>query len=222
MAEMKTPTDFPKTFYISGPFQIVVYMSVGVIAYLYDGANASNMTTKVINPHTNGIEVRVASFFLALHLAISYLIFSTVFCRELHNKISPATVNDFGVKGQFVWSCISFSLLLLAYIVSNAMPLFDQILALIGALQSPIIGYILPPLFLIFARKRAGLRTDKLEYFVLVCIVIFGVASVFMGTAANVIAFLDAMKAQGKSPFECKHESYLTVWNQANHYNSTY
>uniref|UniRef100_A0A7S2RS39 Amino acid transporter transmembrane domain-containing protein n=1 Tax=Mucochytrium quahogii TaxID=96639 RepID=A0A7S2RS39_9STRA len=213
MAEMKKPKDFPKTFSISAPFQFCIYFIVGVVGYLYDGSLASNMILNAINPHTDGATLRASAIFLFLHLMVSYLIISTLLTRSLHMKIHPSTVLDQGMKGKVVWACMSIGLILFSYLIANAIPMFDKIVSLAGALQAPIIGFLAPPLFLLFARKTAGIRTPLHELVGLYFTMAFAVIMVTVGTAANVISIVDAMKAQGRTPFECKPESYISSYN---------
>uniref|UniRef100_A0A7S2RWY1 Amino acid transporter transmembrane domain-containing protein n=1 Tax=Mucochytrium quahogii TaxID=96639 RepID=A0A7S2RWY1_9STRA len=213
LAEMRKPSDFPKTFLIAGPFQVGMYMFVGTVGYIYDGVSAKSIILDSINPHTHGATLRAAAIFLALHLIVTYVILSTVLVRRIHVYADDASVNDRGKRGRVVWLALSLSLLLLCFILANAIPLFDKITSLAGALQAPIIGFIAPCLFLLFAHRRAGIRTSKLEMFVLFTVILCSTIILFVGTAANIISFIDAMNEQKKTPFECVMASYIDNWS---------
>mmetsp|Transcript_17351 Transcript_17351/g.28005 ORF Transcript_17351/g.28005 Transcript_17351/m.28005 type:complete len:486 (-) Transcript_17351:198-1655(-) len=209
MSEMQQPGDFPKAFIISAPFQYGMYIFVGSVGYLYNGEVTSDIILKEVSPVTNPGTFRAAAILLALHLVISYCIKGICLCRSIHAKISPETVNDFSRRGRIIWMALSLSILASSYIFSNAIPLFDKMSSLLGALFAPLLGYIFPPIFLLFARRRAGVATSTMEYIVIGSIVVFALILLFVGTVANVISFIDAMKAQSQVPFQCKSISYL-------------
>uniref|UniRef100_A0A7S2W8R5 Amino acid transporter transmembrane domain-containing protein n=1 Tax=Mucochytrium quahogii TaxID=96639 RepID=A0A7S2W8R5_9STRA len=213
MSEMKKPGDFPKTFLISGPFQFLMYLFVAVVGYMYDGNKAGGIIIAAIDPHTYPALIRLSAFFLFLHLMIAYLILCILFCRDIHSKVHPKSLNDSGKTGKLIWFALTTTLLVLSYVISNGMPLFDKITALIGALQSPIIGYFVPPMLLLAARRRFKMKTGWFEFISLWSIMIFAVVIMFIGTAANIISFIDAMHEKHMTPFQCNMIALEENWS---------
>ena len=81
---MKDFTDFPKSFYIAGPFQVPVYILVGTVGYYYKGDRASGYFLDNLN---FGIMYRVASAMLCFHMMVAFLILSNVLSRIIHISV---------------------------------------------------------------------------------------------------------------------------------------
>jgi len=198
MAEMKVYTDFPKTFTIAGPFQVPVYLLVGMIGYYYKGTEASSYFLDNLG---FGVMFRVASAMLAFHMMIAFLILCNVLARIIHLSVSPR-VNDLGWRGKLEWFGCTFSVVVLSFVVSNAVPFFDLLTSLIGGLLVPTLNLIFP---VIFYTKTRIMVQDKLKWWEWVinsCLVVFGVLVTVVSTIENFRAIINQWSSFG-APFSC-------------------
>ena len=183
MSEMKDFKDFMKVFIISGPVQVGIYAIVGCVGYYYKGTLASGYFLDNLG---FGPAYRVASALLFFHMLVGYIIMSNVLSRILHIAVSPYHVNDKGWRGKFEWLGCTSSVLVLSFVVANAIPFFDLLTSLIG-------GLFLPPLCLLFpvvcyVRMRI-LIDEKLkwwEWILHVALLSFGVVMMVVSTIATV------------------------------------
>ena len=74
MAEMKDFTEFPKTFYIAGPFQVPIYLIVGCVGYYFKGEEASGYFLDNLG---FGWMYRLASALLCFHMLVAFLILAS-------------------------------------------------------------------------------------------------------------------------------------------------
>ena len=74
MAEMKDFTEFPKTFYIAGPFQVPIYLIVGCVGYYFKGKDASGYFLDNLG---FGWMYRLASALLCFHMLVAFLILAS-------------------------------------------------------------------------------------------------------------------------------------------------
>ncbi|GBG24785.1 N amino acid transport system protein [Hondaea fermentalgiana] len=213
IAEMKTPSDFPKSFRISAPVQIGLYIIVGIISYTYSGENASDSIIKLVDPETYGGLLSAAAACLCLHLMVSYFIISLTWHKQVHQYVSPSTYGKTNLKSRLIWFCISFLTLIFAYVISNGVTFFDSLVSLLGSLFGPILGFHAPIIFFFLARRKEGRPISWLEK--TICAIIFIYATVLLtaGTAANIITLRDDFSDSDTQPFTCTRSSYLDSYN---------
>ena len=95
LSEMAEPKDFTKAQLASGPFLVGTYTIVASAGFGYRGDRTPTYLLDVL-PFA---AIRfVANLFMFIHMLISYSITSTVFCRSIHSRVSPDTVNGRGLK----------------------------------------------------------------------------------------------------------------------------
>lgn len=213
IAEMRNKEDFPKAFYISAPVQIGLYLLVGLVSYTFSGENASDSILKEVDPSTNGALLSTAAVFLCLHLMVSYFIIACAFHRNMHEIISPSTVEDNGIKGRLVWFAISLVTLIFSYVVSNGVYFFDSLVSLLGSIFGPILAFMVPIWFYWLAYSKNDREIPLYQKIFLIVLVIYSFVLLTAGTAANVISLLDNFSNTGTVPFQCNHESYLTSFS---------
>lgn len=212
IAEMGNAGDFPKSFYISAPVQIGLYLLVGIVSYTFSGENASDSILKEVDPSANGGLVSAAAVCLALHLLVSYFIIACAFHRNVHEIVSPSTVNDNGWRGRLVWFVISFITLIFSYVVSNGVYFFDSLVSLLGSLFGPILAFLAPMGFFWIAYKESNIEIALWEKIFLVILSIYSLTLLCAGTAANIISLMDNFVDSGAVPFQCLYESYQSTF----------
>ena len=57
-------------------------------------------------------------------MLVTYVIKGQVLSRAIHLAVHPASANDFGAKGRLVWFAITTVLLIVGWVLVNAVPFF--------------------------------------------------------------------------------------------------
>ena len=95
----------------------------------------------------------VAALSLFVHLLITYLIKGTVLTRWIYRQLVPhaSAIEEPICRVRLVWLAISTLVLAMCYAVASAVPFFEDLTTLLGALQTPLLGFCLPVLFTVAA-----------------------------------------------------------------------
>ena len=108
---------------------------------------------------------RMAGLLLWFHVSVSYAINSQALCASLDHMLPVAsrgtTTTLYNQSPATRWFAISFVVSLSSYIVSNAIPFFKDLVALIGALTSVPLSLTLPAILYRKARNMKLLLPDR-------------------------------------------------------------
>jgi amino acid permease len=200
ISEMKEPQQFKKSLLcLSGPFQYVLYLTVGAWGYAFLGSSANGL---LVGNIPKGVTYRLASIALFIHILFTYLVKGIVLARALHRFVSPSSLNDFTVQGHITYALVTAFILAFTFVIANLVPFFDDLTALIGALQMPLIGFIMPFLYVLKARKYSGKKTGKIELGAMIIISFTMVILFFAGTVGSIQTILSKWQSYG-TPFSC-------------------
>mmetsp|Transcript_14205 Transcript_14205/g.35777 ORF Transcript_14205/g.35777 Transcript_14205/m.35777 type:complete len:518 (-) Transcript_14205:57-1610(-) len=206
MAEMTDFTEFPWTFSIAGPFQVPIYLIVGTVGYHYKGVDASGY---FLDNLPFGWMYRLASALLCFHMLIAFLILGNVLSRILHLYFSPYRVNDLGLRGKLEWLGCTSLVIVVSFVVANAIPFFEELTSLIGGLLVPSLNMIFPILFYIRTKQMVDLKIKGWEWVVYVFLIAFGALVTVVSTYMNLKAIIDGWSTYG-APFSCHCDQ---IWN---------
>jgi len=198
MAEMKVPEDFPKTFFISGPFQLLIYLSASCVSYAYKGAEIGDDLIISILPR-EGIMYKLSSIFLLVHMIMAYLVKGVIVTKTIYIKVFP---KERGKLSKAKWFLCTVIVAILTFILSNAIPIFNDLVSLIGSTLVPWLGFLFPVLFLLKAKKNVGLTSSIFEVVCCSVLISIGIVLFFVGTAANSIKIVEGYSG-GNVPFSC-------------------
>jgi amino acid permease len=201
ISEMQNPKDFTKSLlWLSGPFQFAVYGITGALGYILIGSQANGLLIKQI---PFGPAYRISAFLLAIHMVLTFLVKGTILSRAVHSYISPDTSRDFSTpKAHRIYLFISVMILIFCFLVANLIPFFDDLTSILGALQTPFIGFMLPIFFAIKARKVLGREPWKgrKELVFMGLIIFWMVLLFFIGVVSSVKNIVDKWTSYG-APF---------------------
>ncbi|KAI9042370.1 uncharacterized protein KD926_005665 [Aspergillus affinis] len=143
MSEMHTPEDFMKSVWTLGIIEMVVYTLIGSLIFVFVGADVQSPSLLSLT----GVLPKVA-FGVALPLIfISGAIGNTVTARYVHLRMYKDSIVRFinTPKGWITWIITLAIITIVAWILAEAIPFFDDLLALSSALL--ISGFVLyfPP-----------------------------------------------------------------------------
>mmetsp|Transcript_16025 Transcript_16025/g.37137 ORF Transcript_16025/g.37137 Transcript_16025/m.37137 type:complete len:605 (-) Transcript_16025:71-1885(-) len=154
---------------------------------------------------------RIAGLLLWFHVAVSYAINSQALCASLDNMLLFANTQVpseswwyFRNKPAARWFCITLVVSLSSYLVSNAIPFFKDLVALIGALTSVPLSLTLPAILYRKARNIAILLPDRFcvstdSYLLL----LYSFAFLAIGLIGALSEIGEDWLSQGK-PFACQ------------------
>lgn len=157
VSEMANARDFNKAlFWCSVPFQSSLYAVTGVLGYWLIGSEAQGLLIRQVPSHQSPLLsalYQLSALGLFIHLVISYVVKSTILARAAHSHWFPHSAGEYATKsGDQTFVAISCLLVLGCFTVANLIPYFDQLTGLLGAFQTPIIGFMLPIAFALLGR----------------------------------------------------------------------
>jgi hypothetical protein len=149
MAEMQEPQDFYKVFYINAPLQLGMYMTVALVGYYYLGADGKHY---LIENMEEGSTWRfIVQVLLFAHIAIVYLIKNIALSRFLVKLIRPEAVESETSASKLLFAGCPAGILVAGWVVANSMPVFYDLVGLIGAVLCGPISFVLPVIFFVFS-----------------------------------------------------------------------
>lgn len=132
MDEMHTPRHYTKSIYALGMIEIVIYTLTGALIYAFVGQDVKSPALLSAG-HTMS---RVA-FGVALPVIfISGSINTTVLARYIHGRIFKKSIIRFinTKTGWLTWLGVLLAIIVVAWIIAEAIPLFSDLLSIMAAL----------------------------------------------------------------------------------------
>jgi hypothetical protein len=153
MDEMREPRDFQKSIWALGIIQIVLYTITGAVIFSFTGLDVNSPALL-----SAGELMSKIAFGVALPVIfISGSINGTVAGRYIHGRIFAGTVTRFinTPKGWSTWVAVISAVTVLAWIIAEAIPFFDDLLAISSSLFVSAFSFYLPA-WMWFALIREG------------------------------------------------------------------
>lgn len=144
MDEMHTPTDFVKSIWTLGIMQTVIYTLTGALIYTFVGPDLLPTQTAL---ETNPPIVSKVAFGVAFPVIfISGSINTTVVARYIHGRIYKDSVIQFinTWKGWATWLGLIAAITAIAWVVSEAVPIFMDLLSFCASLFITGFTYYFP------------------------------------------------------------------------------
>jgi len=142
MAEMKNPREFPKAHAFFVPFQLTVLLTVGLGCYYLVGSAIRDRTIIELLPV--GIWLRVIAILLFGHMAVAYLIKSTILCKILHTRPASNPADSARPPSMLSWPIVAASVLTSAAVVGQIVPFVDDLVGMLGAGLLPFSAWLVP------------------------------------------------------------------------------
>mmetsp|Transcript_64333 Transcript_64333/g.172224 ORF Transcript_64333/g.172224 Transcript_64333/m.172224 type:complete len:468 (+) Transcript_64333:51-1454(+) len=197
-AEMTEPTEFPKALHAAFPVLFLSYLLVSLAAY---GRCGDRTPTYLLDVLPSGPLARCASVFMLVHMMVSYTIANQVLARAMLLLSGCTTGLEPGLTGRLIWFTQTSAQALFAIVLSNAIPLFDDFVSVIGGLLSTQFSFVFPAgLFLLFAQTGRGV--GKVMIIACAFVIVVGVVFTVVGTVSNIRRIADDAKTGG-APFAC-------------------
>lgn len=141
IAEMEDPRDFPKALYLTFILSSIVYALSGAIMYVYVGKDY------LVSPalgSLNTLYTKIAFSFTVPTIVILGVLFSSVTSRFIFFRVFRDTkhLTSHTVVGWASWAGLVLSTWILAFIVAEAIPIFNDLLSLMSSLFSCWFGFL--------------------------------------------------------------------------------
>ncbi|CAH0052399.1 unnamed protein product [Clonostachys solani] len=203
MDELHTPQDFKKSVMAVGVIEIGIYTLTGSIIYYFVGQDVKSPALLSAGPLISRVAFGVA--FPVIFVSGSINI--TVLCRYLHGQMYRSTVTQYvnTVKGWTTWLTLVSVVSILAWIIAEAIPFFNELLSIISSLFVSGFSYYLPPLMW-FALIKEGpwyARHNLLTALGNFIVLVIGLIALGCGTYASVIEIINKFQAGLGKPFSC-------------------
>ena len=197
MAEMKEAREFKKSLLLTSFFIMLFYLLSTFSIYFRFGRGVDSNALMEL---PDGWMKQLASAAMLLHVLVSYLLANQVIGRAIHVRVAPNVVNkgDFQEKAQ--WFCITASILLLSWILSNAIPFLSNLMGIVASISTAPLSFGFPAYFYMVASIKSGRKLRSLETLALYVMIFCSAVLLFLGTAVNLIQL--ARDLEG-SPFSC-------------------
>lgn len=141
IAEMENPRDFPKALYLIFILSSIVYALSGAILYVYVGKDY------VVSPalgSLNDLYTKISFSFTVPTIVILGVLFSSVTSRFIFFRVFRNTkhLTSHTKVGWFSWAGLVFATWVLAFIVAEAIPIFNSLLSVMSSLFSCWFGFL--------------------------------------------------------------------------------
>ncbi|KAL8681675.1 MAG: hypothetical protein Q9186_002192 [Xanthomendoza sp. 1 TL-2023] len=210
ISEMKEPEAYMKALYLLQGADVSMYLVVAVVTYRYAGANVASpalgSTSGILPKLAYGIAIPtiVMAGVINGHVAAK-----TVYVRLFRgtDKMSKKTWGSF-----FRWAMIVLLLWTVAWIIAEAIPVFNHLLGLSSALFASWFTYGLSGIFWLYlnhGRYRESKKKMALSA-LNICIVCLGLIICVLGLYASGMAIAGDTKSSNGS-FSCADNSKSTA-----------
>jgi hypothetical protein len=197
---MKNPAEFPKAVKLSSLVMVTSYTVAAGVAYSTIGSailiNGDPMTSDL----AKGTSLYVVNFFLAVHVMIAYVIEGNVLARGVLKMLKmDSFVDGNTVTDRMAWFGTTVAIVFGAFILSNVVPFFSDLMGLMGALCAILLTYTVP-----IACATKLLPMEKIERRFAFCFLPFSLLVGAAGTACSVLDILTRLSEVSKeAPFSC-------------------
>lgn len=132
LTEMRRPRDFPKALAMQQSIAISFYITVAVVIYYYAGQDVKSPALGSASPLIRKIAFGIAAPTIVIAGVINANV-AAKNCYMLLWRKEPAVMAERGLRARGSWWAIIGILWLAAWLISEAIPVFSQMLGIIGA-----------------------------------------------------------------------------------------
>lgn len=209
IAEMEDPADFPRCLGLySAPFQLLIFTMAGVGGYLCLGDRVQGILLDYL---PFGFALQAASVCLVMNMITAFCIKGVVTCRALHRAHSgDDALTDTSPAAVLTWKLIAAGLVMVAYLFSQVVPFFVELVDLAGAALVPTSCILIPIAMYVRLLYDAGSQVDMpgpLERILIGIEILIALGLTLIGTHLVITRIIGQWHLYGM-PFDC-HCEYI-------------
>ncbi|KAI9804276.1 MAG: hypothetical protein M1833_007083 [Piccolia ochrophora] len=156
IAEMKNPKDFPKALWAVTIAEVITFCLVGGVIYAYTGQQY--ITTPAFGSLGNEVYKKVAFSFMVPTIIFLGVLYASVSARFIFFHIFEGTIHksQHTLIGWASWTSILAATWLGAFLISEVIPFFQDLLSLMSSLFDCFFGFIFWGVAYIRMRRADG------------------------------------------------------------------
>ncbi|RJE23789.1 hypothetical protein PHISCL_03874 [Aspergillus sclerotialis] len=179
MAELKDPRDFTKALTLLQVLDITIYIIVAAVTYNYAGSGVGSPALSSTSP----VMQKVAYGIALPTIIIAGVIFCPVGSKYIYLRVFAGTdrvhKRDFIATGS--WIVINLGMWIIAWIIAEAVPVFDNLLSLISSIFGSWFSFGIPAIFWLYMYYGEYTSSWKKMLITLVNLGCIGIAGVICG-----------------------------------------
>lgn len=187
MDEMHTPTDYMKSIWASGFIQITIYTLTGALCYAFIGSEVSAPALLSAGPTISKVAFGVAIPVIFISGSIN----STVALRYLHGRFWKHSVIRYlkTSAGWAAWLVEVVIFTVIAWVIAEAIPIFNDLLALASALFVSGFSFWIPGImwFMVLVKGNPFSRSNLPTTLLAILAFIIGAVTLVAGTYATIV-----------------------------------
>ena len=139
---MKEPRDFPKALWIVTVAEIILFSLVGGLVYGYTGSNYN--TSPAFGSLGNPLYIKISFSFMIPTLIFLGVLYASVSARFVFFRLFAGTrhMGNHTLVGWLSWAGILAVTWILAFIIAEIIPFFNDLLSLLSSLFDSFFGWI--------------------------------------------------------------------------------
>ncbi|KAJ5126064.1 hypothetical protein N7526_008241 [Penicillium atrosanguineum] len=179
ISEMQKPTDYPKTLYMLQATDTILYIIAAVVIYYYGGNDVKSPALSSTSPITAKVAYGIAIPTIVIagvingHVAAKYIYVRLFRGSDRMHKRSFVSVGS--------WVGITLVLWIVAWIIAEAIPVFNNLLSLITALFASWFTYGLSGIFWLFLNRGRYVSSPRKIFLTILNLLIVGIGGCLCG-----------------------------------------
>ncbi|KAL2219013.1 amino acid transporter [Thermoascus aurantiacus ATCC 26904] len=179
MSEMKNPNDYPKGLLVLQCSDTALYLIAAVVIYRFGGKDVASPALSSVGPTLSKVAYGVAIPTIVIagvingHVAMKYIYVRMFRGTDRMHKRSLLSIG--------AWVAIGLVLWVLAWIIAEAIPVFNDLLSLITALFASWFTYGLSGAFWLYLNKGKYFSSPRKIFLTIVNVLIIGIGATLSG-----------------------------------------
>lgn len=179
MSELKDPKEYPKSLFLLQGIDVCLYIVTSVVVYYYAGQDVTSPALGSASP-----VVRKVAYGIALPtIIIGGVVNGHVACKYVYVRIFRGSdrMHKKDLVATGTWVILMLGLWIVAWIIAEAIPVFNNLLSLVASLFASWFTYGLSAVFWLYLNKGRFFATPMKTFLTILNILIIGIAGCICG-----------------------------------------
>lgn len=176
ISELRQPTDFPKSLALLQTICVTAYVVVAVVIYAFAGAGVKSPALSSTGP-----VIRKISYAIAVPtIVVAGVVNAHVCVKNIYVRMWRGTdvMHQSDIRGLGSWYALCFGTYVLAFIIAEVIPVFNDLLGILGALFCTWFSLGFPAVFWLAMNKRRYGKGKRKVALTVLNVVIFVISAV--------------------------------------------
>ncbi|KAE8154635.1 transmembrane amino acid transporter protein-domain-containing protein [Aspergillus avenaceus] len=179
MSELKDPKEYPKSLFLLQGLDVCLYIVTSVVIYYYAGQNVTSPALGSASP-----VVRKVAYGIALPtIIIGGVVNGHVACKYVYVRIfrNSDRMHKKDLVATGSWVLLMLALWIVAWIIAEAIPVFNNLLSLVASLFASWFTYGLSATFWLYLNKDRLFSSPRKIFLTILNVLIFAIAGCICG-----------------------------------------